>query len=42
MNTMYVINKEGNLVNQYSKVHLFKLMDEHKYLVAGTEKGDLS
>ena len=36
-NTMYVVNNEGRLVNEYSKVHLFQLMDEHKYLVAGNE-----
>ena len=38
-NTMLVINKEGNLVHKYSKLHLFKLMDEHLYLEAGSEKG---
>ncbi|KFN03459.1 carbon-nitrogen hydrolase family protein [Bacillus clarus] len=34
-NTMYVVNREGTLLNEYSKVHLFQLMDEHKYLIAG-------
>jgi omega-amidase len=38
-NTLLIINKEGHLVHQYSKLHLFKLMDEHLYLEAGTEKG---
>ncbi|HEY2419974.1 MAG TPA: carbon-nitrogen family hydrolase [Neobacillus sp.] len=38
-NTLLIINKDGNLVHQYSKLHLFKLLDEHKYLKAGTEKG---
>jgi predicted amidohydrolase len=38
-NTLIVINKAGQLVHQYSKLHLFKLMDEHLYLEAGTEKG---
>lgn len=34
-NTMYTFNKEGQLVSEYSKVHLFRLMDEHLYLQAG-------
>jgi omega-amidase len=38
-NTLLIINKEGKLVHQYSKLHLFKLMDEHVYLEAGSEKG---
>ena len=39
-NTMYVVNNEGQLVNEYSKVHLFQLMDEHKYLIAGNGTGE--
>lgn len=38
-NTLLVVNKEGELVHQYSKLHLFRLMDEHLYLKAGDEKG---
>jgi omega-amidase len=38
-NTLLIINKDGRLVHQYSKLHLFKLMDEHVYLEAGSEKG---
>lgn len=38
-NTLLIINKHGELVHQYSKLHLFKLMDEHLYLEAGGEKG---
>ena len=38
-NTLLVINKQGDLVHQYNKLHLFKLMDEHVYLEAGAEKG---
>ncbi|WP_107941989.1 carbon-nitrogen family hydrolase [Metasolibacillus sp. FSL H7-0170] len=34
-NTMYTFNKEGELVGEYSKAHLFRLMDEHLYLQAG-------
>ncbi|WP_066317699.1 carbon-nitrogen family hydrolase [Bacillus sp. FJAT-29814] len=38
-NTLLIINREGELVCQYSKLHLFKLMDEHLYLEAGSDKG---
>ncbi|UAL53889.1 MULTISPECIES: carbon-nitrogen family hydrolase [Metabacillus] len=38
-NTMYVFNRQGELNHEYSKLHLFKLMDEHLYLNGGTEKG---
>ncbi|MBK5434902.1 MULTISPECIES: carbon-nitrogen family hydrolase [Bacillus] len=41
-NTMYVVTNKGQLVNEYSKVHLFQLMDEHKYLVAGNETGEFT
>ncbi|MFP3916769.1 carbon-nitrogen family hydrolase [Lysinibacillus telephonicus] len=36
-NTMYVYNRDGELVSEYSKVHLFRLMNEEKYLEAGNE-----
>lgn len=36
-NTMYTYNKNGDLVGEYSKAHLFRLMDEHLYLQAGNE-----
>lgn len=36
-NTMYVYNREGEMVSEYSKVHLFRLMNEEKYLEAGDE-----
>lgn len=38
-NTLIVISKHGELVKQYSKVHLFKLMDEHHFLTAGNKDG---
>lgn len=38
-NTLLIINHEGQLVHTYSKLHLFKLMDEHLYLEAGEDKG---
>ncbi|WP_379966739.1 carbon-nitrogen family hydrolase [Ectobacillus sp. sgz5001026] len=39
-NTMYTFNKKGEQIGEYSKVHLFKLMNEHKFLSSGNEKGD--
>ncbi len=36
-NTMYVYNNDGKLVSEYSKVHLFRLMNEDKYLESGNE-----
>lgn len=36
-NTAYTFNRHGEQVGEYSKAHLFKLMDEHKYLEAGNE-----
>ena len=34
-----VFDKNGDQAGIYSKLHLFKLMDEHLYLAAGKEKG---
>lgn len=36
-NVMYVYNKDGELISEYRKAHLFRLMDEHKYLESGDE-----
>ncbi|MEK3881396.1 carbon-nitrogen family hydrolase [Paenibacillus sp. PL2-23] len=41
-NTMLAFDREGTLAGQYSKIHLFRLMDEEKYLQAGQEPGRLS
>ncbi|THE09685.1 carbon-nitrogen family hydrolase [Bacillus timonensis] len=38
-NTMFVFNREGEIISEYSKLHLFQLMDEHLYLQAGEAKG---
>jgi omega-amidase len=38
-NTMFVVDNKGELLGEYSKLHLFKLMDEHLYLEAGTTEG---
>ena len=37
-NTMYVYNNQGDLVSEYDKAHLFRLMDEHLYLKAGSKE----
>lgn len=39
-NTMLVINRNGELVHKYSKLHLFQLMDEHLHLVEGQDEAD--
>jgi omega-amidase len=38
-NTLYSFDRNGGLLGEYSKVHLFKLMDEHHYLSAGDTSG---
>ena len=37
-NTTYVYNKSGDLINTYSKVHLFGLMAEDQYMSAGSNE----
>jgi len=34
-NTMLVMDRSGQEVARYDKIHLFRLMDEHRYLSAG-------
>ncbi|WP_397376359.1 carbon-nitrogen family hydrolase [Paenibacillus vietnamensis] len=41
LNTIYVFDREGNVTSDYSKIHLFRLMDEEKYLAAGDKPGKL-
>ncbi len=36
-NTMYVFNREGKQIASYSKIHLFRLMEEEKHLHAGNK-----
>lgn len=38
-NTMLVFDRNGKLKKEYSKAHLFRLMNEEKYLVQGNEDG---
>ncbi|OGO76619.1 MAG: nitrilase [Clostridiales bacterium GWB2_37_7] len=35
-NTAYVFNRRGNNIARYQKIHLFKLMEEDKYLESGS------
>lgn len=41
LNTIYAFDREGNVAADYSKIHLFRLMDEEKYLAAGDKPGRL-
>jgi omega-amidase len=38
-NTMYIADRNGDIVGEYSKLHLFQLMDEHLYLQPGDRHG---
>ncbi|SES30695.1 carbon-nitrogen family hydrolase [Salipaludibacillus aurantiacus] len=38
-NTMLVFDSSGRLVKEYSKAHLFRLMNEEKYLIQGNDNG---
>jgi len=40
-NTIYAFDRNGELISDYSKLHLFRLMDEEKYLQAGDKLGQL-
>lgn len=40
-NTMYAFDRTGAVVAEYSKIHLFRLMDEEKYLTEGDHVGTL-
>lgn len=40
-NTIYAFDRSGSIINDYSKLHLFRLMDEEKYLQAGDKLGYL-
>jgi len=34
-NTAVIFDKDGEILADYSKIHLFRLMDEHQFLIAG-------
>lgn len=37
-NTLLIVDRNGQLIHKYSKLHLFQLMDEHLYLEAGKDE----
>jgi len=38
-NTIHVFGRDGAVLAEYSKIHLFRLMDEHKHLLPGDAPG---
>ncbi|WP_138418887.1 carbon-nitrogen family hydrolase [Aquibacillus sediminis] len=38
-NTMLIFNRNGKLIKEYSKAHLFRLMNEEKHLIEGNHDG---
>jgi omega-amidase len=38
-NTIHVFDRSGREIGEYSKIHLFRLMNEHLHLVAGEREG---
>ncbi len=40
-NTIFAYDRQGNRAGDYSKIHLFRLMDEEKYLQSGDRAGEL-
>ncbi|WP_110927819.1 carbon-nitrogen family hydrolase [Bacillus massiliglaciei] len=38
-NTLLIINRDGKVLKEYDKLHLFRLMDEHHYLTPGESDG---
>ncbi|MCX7571743.1 carbon-nitrogen family hydrolase [Tumebacillus sp. DT12] len=41
-NTTYLFDRKGQVTGTYSKVHLFRLMDEEKYLQGGDRLGEFT
>jgi predicted amidohydrolase len=41
LNTIFAFDREGRCIADYSKIHLFRLMDEEKHLTAGNRIGQL-
>ncbi|WP_088832983.1 carbon-nitrogen family hydrolase [Paenibacillus tyrfis] len=40
-NTIFAYDRQGNRAGDYSKIHLFRLMDEEKFLQSGDRPGEL-
>jgi omega-amidase len=41
LNTIYAFGRDGLTIGDYSKIHLFRLMDEEKYLGSGDKIGSM-
>lgn len=41
-NTLYAFNRLGQLIGEYSKLHLIQLMNEHKSLTSGDKLGNFN
>jgi omega-amidase len=41
-NTIFAFDRQGEVQAQYSKIHLFRLLEEEKYLKAGNQLGKLN
>lgn len=41
LNTSFIINRDGEFVHEYSKIHLVPMLNEPAYLVAGDNKADV-
>lgn len=41
-NTFVVVNRKGEVVKQYDKAHLFRLMEEEKFLQQGNDDGNFT
>ncbi|MBQ0138207.1 MAG: carbon-nitrogen family hydrolase [Kurthia sp.] len=39
-NTMLIVDNKGDIISEYDKVHLFRLMDEHLYLSSGNTQNN--
>ncbi|MFD0694767.1 carbon-nitrogen family hydrolase [Paenibacillus sp. GCM10027628] len=39
LNTVYAFDRQGREIAEYSKIHLFRLMDEEKFLQSGDQLG---
>jgi predicted amidohydrolase len=40
-NSSFVFNRNGELVNEYDKIHLVPMLNEHHYLEGGENKGEV-
>ncbi|MFC4660707.1 carbon-nitrogen family hydrolase [Oceanobacillus aidingensis] len=41
LNTSFVVNRDGEFIHEYSKIHLVPMLNEPKYLVGGKNKAEV-